>query len=116
MGLPPLEAAGDDTPSSEEKSDGSRPSEPTRSLRCEHSAAPTFLDRTEKVQLRGKKRQLVTEAKADSGRYEELFSQANVLEGEALAALNGTENKRKKQCVRLALSLLKATREWLQEK
>ena len=73
--------------------------------------------RSRKNQLvgRGKKRKLSTEVKTDSGRHEELLSQADGLEEEALAALQSAKNRKKKQCVRLAMSLLKATKEWLKE-
>ena len=64
---------------------------------------------------RGKKRKKSPEEKMDSGRHGDLLAQADELEGKAMAALRSTTNSKKKQCVSLALSLLKATKEWIRE-
>ena len=108
---------GEAAPSSEEKSDVEVPSEPPSSRRRENFVVPTQLDGSRKNPLvgRGKKRKRIPEAKTDSGRHEELLSQANGLEEKALAALQSAKNRKKKQCVRLAMSLLKATKEWIKE-
>ena len=96
---------------SEEKSDVKVPSKPPSSRRRENFVVPTQLDRSRKNQLvgRGKKRKLSPEVKT------ELLSQADGLEEEALAALQSAKNRKKKQCVKLAMRLLKATKEWIKE-
>ena len=64
---------------------------------------------------RGKKRKKSPDEKRDSGRHGDLHAQGEELEEEAMAALRSTTNSKKKQCIRLALCLLKATKEWIRE-
>ena len=65
---------------------------------------------------KSKKRRLPPEVKSDYGRHANMFAQADELKEEALAVLHSTTNKKRKHSVRLALSLLEATRKWLTER
>ena len=65
---------------------------------------------------KSKKRRLPPEEKTDSGRHANMFAQADELKEEALAVLHSTTNKKRKQSIRLALSLVEAVKKWLRER
>ena len=79
---------------------------------------PTVLQKSKKPQVvrKSKKRRLPSEEKTDSGRHANMFAQADELKEGALAVLHSTLNKKRKHSVRLALSLLEATKKWLTER